>query len=107
VLLNPRLERPNANWRRKYAELRPLLRARRRLGVVITPAVIIRGALRVMNWLQPPPPAESLAVFSTFREGARWVEAQGCPQRPLLEKFLEEACAEIGLRRETMPALAG
>jgi hypothetical protein len=107
VMLNPRPQRPNATWRRKYAELRTLLKARRRLGVIITPSPIIRGAIAVMNWLFAPPPEEVLEIFGTFAAGARWVEACGRPLRPLLDRFLDEACAEMDLSRMAIPALAG
>jgi hypothetical protein len=107
IMLHPDPRRTNPTWRRKYAGLRTLLQARRRLGVLVTPSLVMRGALRVMGWLQPPPPEERLEVASTFGEGARWVEAQGRPLRALLEKYLAEACAELNLSRERMPALAG
>jgi hypothetical protein len=106
VMLNSRPKRPNANWRRKYAELRTLLKARRRLGVIVNPSAILRGAITVMNWLQPPPPEEVLEIFGTCAAGVRWVEAQGRPVRSLLYKFLDEVCAEMNLSQETTPALA-
>jgi hypothetical protein len=97
VVTNPRLERPNASWRRQFAELRLKQRARRRVSVLVTGSAVLRGVMTVLNWLQPPPPAEEMGIFGNFEEGIRFAEARRGPCWALLYRFLDEACVELGL----------
>jgi hypothetical protein len=97
VVSNPRLERPNASWRRRFAELRPKLRAPRRISVLVTGSAVLRGVMTVLNWLQPPPPAEEMGIFGGFEAGVRFAEARRGPCWTLLYRFLDEACGELGL----------
>jgi uncharacterized protein YjiS (DUF1127 family) len=99
VVTANQIERPNATWRRRFADLRTDLRARRRLSVLISDSIILRGAIKVMNWLQPPPPEEQMGIFATFEEGVCWVEEMRGPSRALLYRLLDEVCADVGLTR--------
>jgi hypothetical protein len=99
VVASTPTERPNANWRRKLAELRLHLRTPRRLSVVITRSAILRGIMTLINWVQRPPPHEIMEFCATFEEGVRWMERQSGPKPEVLSRLLDEACAELGLSR--------
>lgn len=85
------IPRPNPSWRRRFAELRLLMKAKRRLNVLVTTSAILRGVMTVINWVQPPAPQEEQAIVSTLEEGIRWVETMRGPSRALIERLYQEA----------------
>jgi hypothetical protein len=85
------IPRPNASWRRRFAELRLQMKAKRRLNVLVTTSAILRGVMTVINWIQPPVHQEEQAIVATLEEGIRWVELKRGPSRALLERLYQEA----------------
>jgi hypothetical protein len=82
-------ERPNATWRQKLAATRKTFTAKRRYSAVIINSSLLRGVLRAMNWVFPPPPEESTEVFTTFEAAKQWAEARRGQSLPILEQLFE------------------
>src|SRR5689334_8294586 len=68
-------ERPDARWRARLAQVRAQLKTPRPYGALVTDSLMIRGVLRVVQWLTPPPPKLALTVHDTFESAARWAES--------------------------------
>ena len=83
--------RADASWRKRFAELRLILKAKRRLGVLVTESTILRGVMTVINWIQPKPDNEEQGTFASVDEGIRWVESKGGPSRQSIERLYQEA----------------
>jgi hypothetical protein len=91
LLVEGSFSRADASWRRHFAELRLLQKAKRRLSVLVTDSTILRGIITVLNWVQPKPENEELFIVTTFEERVRWVESKRGPSRPSLERLYQEA----------------
>jgi hypothetical protein len=99
AVTTPETPRPDATWRRRFAELKLELRARRRYTALITTSLLLRGAMTAINWIVPQSKRGEVAVFGTFGEAVEWSVEQRGRQAPALNAMLDRACAELGLSR--------
>jgi hypothetical protein len=83
--------RPDASWRKRFAEIRLHVKAKRRLTVLVTDSMIIRGVMTVINWIQPKPDNEEHLTVTTLDEAIPWIEARRGPSRQLIEDLLQKA----------------
>jgi hypothetical protein len=67
-------ERPNATWRRRFAELRnqsqqiPSV-----LTAIVTQSLLIRGIITAINWIVPAKPTEHTIAVNSFEEAHVWL----------------------------------
>jgi hypothetical protein len=79
---NTNAERPNASWRRKFAELRTKNdQLPRALSVIVTSSLLLRGVMTAINWVIPAKAKEKTIAVDTFEEGLVWLRNE--TERPL------------------------
>ena len=77
TLAQPDTESPNANWRRKLAELRTKNTTNvRSLSVIVTPSLLLGGVITAINWITPANAREKLVTKSTFKEALDWLQKE-------------------------------
>lgn len=81
TLTQPDTERPNANWRRKLAELRNHSTGVQSLSVIVTSSILISGVITAINWITPANSKEKLVAKSSFEEAHAWLVQE--TKRPL------------------------
>jgi hypothetical protein len=91
-------ERPDANQRKRFADIRKRTRTAMPVGALVSESVMVRGLLRVIQWIAPPPAHFRLGVFEHFEEAASWSEAHLRRDLPTLRDSYQEALTEA--RRE-------
>jgi hypothetical protein len=101
AVTTPETPRPDATWRRRFAELKLELKAKRRYSALVTTSLLLRGAMTAINWIVPPSRHGEVVVFGTFDEAAAWCVAERGRRRQALYAMLDQACAELGLSRIT------
>jgi hypothetical protein len=70
------LERPNATWRAKLAQVRRNRGDHEAYIAIVSKSNLLRGMLRTINWLVPAPPSLYIDAFTTFEDSIRGVEAK-------------------------------
>jgi hypothetical protein len=79
VLTSSGSERPNANFRKRLAELRSIYKCKQRLMVIVSDSILFRGALNAVNLLSPKSDGENFIV-SSIKEGIEKAERwRGAP----------------------------
>lgn len=81
-------ERPNAIWRSRIAENRKTAKAKRRYSAIVVRSALLRGVLRTISWLVPPPPQETTEAFAEIEEALQWAERCRPGLSPKLRKLL-------------------
>lgn len=67
-------ERPNATWRKRFAEERLAWKAKKRCSALVTDSLLFRGLLTTLNWIVPQPKEEDFRTFPTLPEALQWAE---------------------------------
>ena len=88
-------ERPDATQRSRFAEIRKRTKTAMPIGALVSESLMVRGLLRVIQWIAPPPAHLRLGVFDHFEEAASWAEAQMKRSLPTLRTSYREALAEV------------
>lgn len=84
----------NAKDRKDFADIARSLRAPRHVFALVSPSLVLRGALQAVQWLTPPPPGHRVHAFSSVEDAKTWVRIES--GRPLLQ--LDELLARVGYR---------
>ena len=84
-------KRPNANWRRKFAELRPKQKDVKHVIVaLVVQSLFMKGIMTAINWVIPAQSKEKINSFDTPTEAIAWLELQvGRPSPYLQEMHLQ------------------
>jgi hypothetical protein len=95
LVLGPGFPRPDPNTRRRLAEVKATLRARRRIFALVTDSVLLRGVAIAVNWISPPPPGnrEEASTHPNFDAAARWLEERRGSRLPILWELYKRVAA--------------
>jgi hypothetical protein len=86
LLIEPDHPRPNATWRRRFAEAQEKSLAGKVLAAAVTSSTWVRGLFRAISWITPTPAHFTTGIFPTFDDAVRWAEERrGHPLRFLHE----------------------
>jgi hypothetical protein len=87
--------RPNANIRKRLAEIRSATKVLFYFSLV-TSSVLARGVVTALNWIQPSPPNCFTVTHPDFQSAVRWVEQKRGQKEPSLVDLYAKACARAG-----------
>jgi hypothetical protein len=87
-------ERPDATQRKRFADLRRRARTARPIGALVSESTMMRGLLRVIQWIAPPPAHFRLGVFETFEASVVWAEGLMKRRLPTIRGLYQEAILE-------------
>lgn len=90
LIIEPDVPMPSATWRRKFAKSRDK-NVYPYLFVTVTPSQLLRGALTMINWVNPPASGSATSPAATFEEGLAWIEEKAKKKIPIARRLLEEA----------------
>lgn len=82
----------NAKDRKDFADIARGLRAPRHVFALVSPSLVLRGALQAVQWLTPPPPGHRVRAFSSVDDAKTWVRIES--GLPLLQ--LEALLRRVG-----------
>jgi hypothetical protein len=82
----------NAKDRKDFADIAKSLRAPRHVFALVSPSLMLRGALQAIQWLTPPPPGHRVHAFSSVDAAKTWVRIES--GRPLVQ--LDELLKRVG-----------
>ena len=78
----------NASDRRDFADVAKNLRAPRHIFALVSPSIVLRGALQAVQWLTPPPPGHRVSAFSKLDDAKTWVRLESGLQLLQLDDLL-------------------
>jgi hypothetical protein len=92
LVTDPRIPRPNATWRRRFAEFKDAT-CNPTLFAFVSPSALLRGVITTVNWVTPATVKVQTSAHATFPDASRWLEERCDRRLPFLDSLYKKALA--------------
>jgi hypothetical protein len=98
MVIDPARPRPNATWRKRFADADlDRVQGGMHMGLV-TSSKLLWGVMKAVDWLSPPAPPNQRVTFSTFSDAVQWSEQTRGEKLPMLHRMYEDLLQQARLQ---------